>query len=128
VIMLADERRLDHPPQRGKGSGVVQIHRKKYNNSSPETVAHMHRRTFLSSTPRAWGGTYAYPSIFHVCSPRDTLQQSNNEGKVPREGLKLTFFKRFITCKYAVAVFRHSRRGCQISLQMVLSHHVVAGI
>jgi hypothetical protein len=30
-------------------------------------------------------------------------------------------------CKYTVAVFRHSRRGSQISLQMVVSHHVVAG-
>jgi hypothetical protein len=31
-------------------------------------------------------------------------------------------------CKYTVAVFRHSRRGSQISLRMVVSHHVVAGI
>jgi hypothetical protein len=31
-------------------------------------------------------------------------------------------------CKYTVAVFRHSRRGSQISLWMVVSHHVVAGI
>jgi hypothetical protein len=30
--------------------------------------------------------------------------------------------------KYTVAVFRHTRRGHQISLQMVVSHHVVAGI
>jgi hypothetical protein len=34
----------------------------------------------------------------------------------------------FIICKYTVAVFRHTRRGSQISLQMVVSHHVVAGI
>jgi hypothetical protein len=34
----------------------------------------------------------------------------------------------FIIWKYIVAVFRHSRRGSQISLQMVVSHHVVAGI
>jgi hypothetical protein len=34
----------------------------------------------------------------------------------------------FIICKYTVAVFRHSRRGHQILLQMVVSHHVVAGI
>jgi hypothetical protein len=34
----------------------------------------------------------------------------------------------FIICEFTVAVFRHSRRGCQISLQMVVSHHVVAGI
>jgi hypothetical protein len=41
------------------------------------------------------------------------------------------FFKKiylFITCKYTVAVFRHTRRGRQILLQMVVSHHVVAGI
>jgi hypothetical protein len=34
----------------------------------------------------------------------------------------------FIICKYTVAVFRHSRRGHQISLRVVVSHHVVAGI
>jgi hypothetical protein len=34
----------------------------------------------------------------------------------------------FTICKYTVAAFRHSRRGRQISLQMVVSHHVVAGI
>jgi hypothetical protein len=34
----------------------------------------------------------------------------------------------FIIYKYTVAVFRHTRRGHQISLQMVVSHHVVAGI
>jgi hypothetical protein len=33
-----------------------------------------------------------------------------------------------IICKYTVAVFRHSRRGSQISLWMAVSHHVVAGI
>jgi hypothetical protein len=44
--------------------------------------------------------------------------------------LRFFFFKiyLFIICKYIVAVFRHSRRGNQISLQMVVSHHVVAGI
>jgi hypothetical protein len=40
------------------------------------------------------------------------------------------FFKiyLFIICKYTVAVFRHTRRGSHISLQMAVSHHVVAGI
>jgi hypothetical protein len=42
------------------------------------------------------------------------------------------FFKKiyslFIICKYTVDVFRHSRRGSQILLRMVVSHHVVAGI
>jgi hypothetical protein len=40
----------------------------------------------------------------------------------------LIFIYLFIICKYTVAVFRHSRRGRQISFQMVVSHHVVAGI
>ena len=38
--------------------------------------------------------------------------------------LKIYLFK----CKYTVAVFRHSRKGHQTSLRMVVSHHVVAGI
>jgi hypothetical protein len=40
------------------------------------------------------------------------------------------FFKYLfiVICKYTVAVFRHTRRGRQISLRMVVSHHVVAGI
>jgi hypothetical protein len=33
-----------------------------------------------------------------------------------------------IMCKYTVAIFRHPRRGHQISLGMIVSHHVVAGI
>jgi hypothetical protein len=43
----------------------------------------------------------------------------------------LFFFNKiylFIICKYTVAVFRHSSRESQISLWMVVSHHVVAGI
>jgi hypothetical protein len=38
------------------------------------------------------------------------------------------FFIIIIICKYTVAVFRHSRKGRQISLWMVVSHHTVAGI
>jgi hypothetical protein len=34
----------------------------------------------------------------------------------------------FIICKYTVADFRLTRRGFQVSLRMVVSHHVVAGI
>jgi hypothetical protein len=52
---------------------------------------------------------------------------------IEASGLSL-FFNLFIhyiyiyICKYTVAVLRYSRRGHQISLQMVVSHHVVAGI
>jgi hypothetical protein len=44
------------------------------------------------------------------------------------ESFLCVFFIIIIICKYTVAVFRHSRRGSQISLGMVVSHHVVAGI
>jgi hypothetical protein len=41
----------------------------------------------------------------------------------------LFFFKiLFYVYEYIVAVFRYIRRGYQIPLQMVVSHHVVAGI
>jgi hypothetical protein len=44
--------------------------------------------------------------------------------------LVLELFKKdlFYAYEYTVAVFRHTRRGHQIPLQMVVSHHVVAGI
>jgi hypothetical protein len=37
------------------------------------------------------------------------------------------FIHLFYLYEYTVAVFRHTRRGHQILLQMVVSHHVVAG-
>jgi hypothetical protein len=41
------------------------------------------------------------------------------------------FFKKkiylFYVCEYTVAAFRHTRRGHRIPLQMVVTHHVVAG-
>jgi hypothetical protein len=40
---------------------------------------------------------------------------------------KKRFIYLFYVCEYTVAVFRHTRRGHQILLQMVVSHHVVAG-
>jgi hypothetical protein len=42
----------------------------------------------------------------------------------------ISFFKDLFICylyEYTVAVFRHTRRGHQIALQMFVSHHVVAG-
>jgi hypothetical protein len=64
------------------------------------------------------------------------LQENYNPQLLPTLlWTKLLFFSLFflkiylfIICKYSVAVFRHPRRGRQISLQMVVSHHVVAGI
>jgi hypothetical protein len=36
-------------------------------------------------------------------------------------------FYLFYICEYTVAVFRQTKRGHLIPLQMVVSHHVVAG-
>jgi hypothetical protein len=41
--------------------------------------------------------------------------------------LFLRFIYLFCVYEYTVAVFRHTRRGHQIPLQLVVSHHVVAG-
>jgi hypothetical protein len=42
--------------------------------------------------------------------------------------LKKILANLFYVCKYPVAVFRHTRRGHQIPLQMVVSHLMVARI
>jgi hypothetical protein len=64
------------------------------------------------------------------------VQACKNTAHVFRHGHRMEhfilFFKNiylFILCiyEYTVAVFRHTRRGHQIPLQMVVSHHVVAG-
>ena len=41
--------------------------------------------------------------------------------------LNKRFIYLFYVYEYTVAVFRHTRRGHRIPLQMVVSHHVVAG-
>jgi hypothetical protein len=53
---------------------------------------------------------------------------SNLDVHTPTMGLLFFFLIFIIICKYTVAIFRSTRRGCQISLQMVVSHQVAAGI
>jgi hypothetical protein len=60
------------------------------------------------------------PEIFHKDKNFTSDTQCN---------LYFLFFKElFIYYKYTITVFRHIRRGHQISLQMVMSYHMVAGI
>ena len=69
------------------------------------------------------GFLVAAERVSHVVTKNQTDPHTNRD--------KLFFFFKiylFIICKYTVAAFRHSRRGRQISLRMVVSHHVVAGI
>jgi hypothetical protein len=37
------------------------------------------------------------------------------------------FIYSFYVYEYTIALFRHTRRGYQIPLQMIVSHHVVSG-
>jgi hypothetical protein len=61
---------------------------------------------------------------------RDAGKPSNIFIPLPGVSESGIFFKKiylFYICKYTVAVFRHTRRGHWISLQMVVSHHVGTG-
>jgi hypothetical protein len=60
-----------------------------------------------------------------------TMQETEAGGwKVKASMANLFFFKDLfiIIHKFTVANFRYTRRGRQISLWVVVSHHVVAGI
>jgi hypothetical protein len=53
---------------------------------------------------------------------------SNRQNLKEPEGNRSKVYYLFDVCEYTVTVFRHTRRGHQIQmLQMVVSHHVVAG-
>jgi hypothetical protein len=51
---------------------------------------------------------------------------TNSQTQIGGSNFCFVFLKIYLY-EYTVAVFRHSRRGHQILLQMVVSHHVVAG-
>jgi hypothetical protein len=59
----------------------------------------------------------------------DRRGEGGREGGREREKRDLGWLGAFFFGKdLFIAVFRHTRRGRQISLWMVVSHHVVAGI
>jgi hypothetical protein len=70
------------------------------------------------------------PQLQNVWNP--LLPESNTESGavvrfIPVFPTLFLFKDLFILCEYIVVVFRHTRRGQQILLLMVVSHHVVAG-
>jgi hypothetical protein len=62
--------------------------------------------------------------IDNSCFKNHLYQKENRKNTI------FPFFKKnlFYLYEYTVAVFRHTRRGHQIPLQMVVSHHAVVGI
>jgi len=71
-----------------------------------------------------------YANLFKKLNKKDVLKSGVMQNEMFNSlTLSVFFFKDlFIVYEYTVAVFRHTRRGHQISLQVVVSHHVVAGI
>jgi hypothetical protein len=71
------------------------------------------------------------PCAFFLHGPLASLEltmPSPRPSPSPNPWLFIYLFIYLFICKYTVADFRHSRKGRQISLQMVVSHHMVAGI
>jgi hypothetical protein len=67
----------------------------------------------------------------HGDKPNISINNSRAEAfPVTADFLNFFFFKSYLfyMYEYTVAVFRRTRRGSQISLQMVVNYHVVAGI
>ena len=72
-----------------------------------------------------WISEFEASLVYRVNSRTARATQKN---PVSKNQINKLILKRFIIHKYTVAVFRHSRRGHQILLRMVVSHHVIAGI
>jgi hypothetical protein len=64
-------------------------------------------------------------SLVNSASSSFTSSSSSSSSSSPFFFLRFIYL--FYVYEYTVAVFRHIRRGHQIPLQMVVSHHVVTG-
>jgi hypothetical protein len=78
----------------------------------------------------AFVSSYSRKELKEVSTGTQTGQDpEEGAGTEAMEGCCLLafYFKMdLFVCEYTVAVFRHTRRGHQIPLQMLGSHHVVA--
>jgi hypothetical protein len=66
--------------------------------------------------------------IMTVTDVKDTITALSRLSPREMERSLPIFFKIYLFIyEYTIALFRHTRRGHQIPLQMVVSHHVVTG-
>jgi hypothetical protein len=70
------------------------------------------------------GAFMAVPHRWEICSPISNVSKRDTENEL------FFLLKNYLFYVYesAATIFRHTRRRHQIPLQMVVSHHVVAGI
>jgi hypothetical protein len=59
-------------------------------------------------------------------APQRGMLEGHSEGTRHRAFFFFLKIYLFYVYEYSVGIFRHTRRGHQITLQMVVSHHVVA--
>jgi len=82
---------------------------------------------YLSNEHRCPSPSSSSSSFFLFCSQHCVVQNKMDSFFCVHVFFFFRFIYSFITYKYTVAVFRYTGRGNRISLQMVVSHHVVAG-
>jgi len=127
------------------GGASKTAHQMKVHATKPEnlqyhmyTITHTHAMAYTQI--KSDGLMHVWSPGFLLCRPfcppahRDPLCLC-----LPNAGIKdlchhawVLFFilmiYLFIIYEYSVAIFRHTRRGHQISLQLAVSHHVVGGL
>jgi hypothetical protein len=123
------------PHNRASSQPHPEILKKK---KKPGVVAH----AFNPSTPEAEAGGFLssvrgqpglqsefQDSQSYTEKPCLKKQKQKQKQKKDRFLLKKKdlFIYLFYVYEYTIALFRHTRRGHQIPLQIVVSHHVVAG-
>jgi hypothetical protein len=77
---------------------------------------------------RAMGGSFSCNKYMFALLKKTNNALKEKKGSVER--LSFFFFKSYLfyICGYTVTISRHTRRGHRSPSQMVVCHHVVAGI
>ena len=86
----------------------------------------IHHHAWLSQTIFFFLNRFVFCSLLSVLAFLLVVKRHHDHGN--SFFFFLIFIYLFYLYKYTGAVFRHTRRGRQISLWMAVSHHVVAGI
>jgi hypothetical protein len=96
-----------------------------YSSRGPELIPCNH---IVAHNPSIMGSDILFwHADIHIDRALIYINKSLRKRFFKRFFLKIYLFIYFYSYEYTVAIFRHTRRGHWIPLQMVVSHHVVAG-